>query len=90
MLRALFRMLWCVSVAPLGLPVVPLVYWMLIGSSQWSDDSRARSASSSLPSLAPTSAGQSRSRSPPATVVPIVTTRSSPGSSSRTSAIIAR
>ena len=26
-------MLWCVSVAPLGKPVVPEVYWMLIGSS---------------------------------------------------------
>ncbi len=26
-------MLWCVSVAPLGAPVVPLVNWMLIGSS---------------------------------------------------------
>ena len=29
----LLRMLWWVSVAPLGKPVVPLVYWMLIGSS---------------------------------------------------------
>jgi hypothetical protein len=28
----LFRMLWCVSVAPLGLPVVPLVNWMLMAS----------------------------------------------------------
>ena len=28
----LLRMLWCESVAPLGKPVVPLVYWMLIGS----------------------------------------------------------
>ena len=27
-------MLWCESVAPLGEPVVPLVYWMLIGSSK--------------------------------------------------------
>jgi hypothetical protein len=26
-------MLWCESVAPLGKPVVPEVYWMLIGSS---------------------------------------------------------
>ena len=31
--NALFRMLWCVSVAPLGVPVVPDVNWMLIGSS---------------------------------------------------------
>src|SRR5215472_5174709 len=30
----LFRMLWWDSVAPLGKPVVPLVYWMLIGSSK--------------------------------------------------------
>ena len=29
---ALLTMLWCVSVAPLGAPVVPLVNWMLIGS----------------------------------------------------------
>ena len=28
-------MLWWLSVAPLGKPVVPLVYWMLIGSSNW-------------------------------------------------------
>ena len=26
-------MLWCERVAPLGKPVVPDVYWMLIGSS---------------------------------------------------------
>src|SRR3954447_23513748 len=31
----LLRMLWCDRVAPLGNPVVPLVYWMLIGSSNW-------------------------------------------------------
>jgi hypothetical protein len=29
----LFRMLWWLSVAPLGKPVVPDVYWMLIASS---------------------------------------------------------
>ena len=29
----LLRMLWWLSVAPLGKPVVPLVYWMLMGSS---------------------------------------------------------
>ena len=29
---ALLTMLWCVRVAPLGAPVVPLVNWMLIGS----------------------------------------------------------
>ena len=27
-------MLWWLSVAPFGKPVVPLVYWMLIGSSK--------------------------------------------------------
>jgi hypothetical protein len=32
MKRALLTMLWCVSVAPLGLPVVPLVNWMLMAS----------------------------------------------------------
>ena len=49
MLRALLRMLRCVSVAPFGLPVVPLVYWMLMGSSHWSDDSRSRRASITVP-----------------------------------------
>ncbi len=34
MKRPLLTTLWCVSVAPFGLPVVPLVNWMLIGSSQ--------------------------------------------------------
>ena len=37
MKKPLFRMLWCESVAPLGKPVVPEVYWMLIGSSNCSD-----------------------------------------------------
>ena len=32
-IRALLTMLWWVSVAPLGEPVVPDVNWMLIGSS---------------------------------------------------------
>src|SRR5438876_619470 len=36
----LFRMLWCERVAPFGNPVVPDVYWMLIGSSNWSPASR--------------------------------------------------
>ena len=30
----LFKMLWCDSVAPFGKPVVPEVYWMLMGSSK--------------------------------------------------------
>ena len=38
-------MLWCDSVAPLGNPVVPLVYWMLIGSSN--DRLASRSVSGS-------------------------------------------
>ena len=37
-------MLWCDSVAPLGCPVVPEVYWMLIGSSGESSACRAASA----------------------------------------------
>ena len=36
MKKPLLRMLWCVSVAPFGAPVVPLVNWMLIGSSNCS------------------------------------------------------
>ena len=36
MKKPLLRMLWWVSVAPLGNPVVPLVNWMLIGSSNCS------------------------------------------------------
>ena len=45
-------MLWWVSVAPLGAPVVPLVYWMLIGSSQSSAAMRARSSRFGRPRLA--------------------------------------
>ena len=41
-------MLWCDSVAPLGNPVVPLVYWMLIGSSNCRPAMRSRSASSGM------------------------------------------
>ena len=40
----LLRMLWCESVAPFGKPVVPLVYWMLIGSSKPSPARRSGSA----------------------------------------------
>ena len=36
MKKPLLRMLRCVSVAPLGKPVVPLVNWMLIGSVAFS------------------------------------------------------
>ena len=49
MKKPLLRMLWWVSVAPLGAPVVPQVNWMLIGSSNCScgasSATRARSAS---------------------------------------------
>ena len=46
---ALLTMLWCVSVAPFGLPVVPLVNWMLIGSWQSSAEPMASSAAASKP-----------------------------------------
>src|SRR3712207_8590295 len=39
----LLSRLWWVSVAPLGKPVVPDVYWMLIGSSAESSVSRSAS-----------------------------------------------
>src|SRR6266581_2060925 len=43
--NALLRMLWWVRVAPYGKPVVPDVYWMLIGSSNCSVASRSRISS---------------------------------------------
>ena len=43
-------MLWWLSVAPFGNPVVPLVYWMLIGSSKLSSAARAASATVSTAS----------------------------------------
>ena len=46
MKRPLLTTLWCVSVAPFGLPVVPLVNWMLIGS--WAKQS-ANAAGSTRP-----------------------------------------
>ena len=77
----LFRMLWCVSVAPLGLPVVPLVYWMLIGSSVSSCSSRCPTSDGSTPAPSSTSADHTRSRWPPAASPSIVTTISSLGRS---------
>ena len=47
----LFKMLWCDSVAPFGKPVVPEVYWMLMGSSKESCASRAESAVASSSEL---------------------------------------
>src|SRR5258708_21881603 len=40
-------MLRCVSVAPFGKPVVPLVNWMLMGSLAWRDRDSLRSDGSS-------------------------------------------
>jgi hypothetical protein len=37
-------MLWCERVAPLGKPVVPVVYWMLMGSSKASVAARSEMA----------------------------------------------
>ena len=37
-------MLWCDSVAPFGKPVVPEVYWMLIGSSHDNEATRESNA----------------------------------------------
>jgi hypothetical protein len=44
MKNPLLRMLWCVSVAPFGAPVVPEVNWMLIGSGQALDRLEGESA----------------------------------------------
>src|SRR6266581_4016186 len=52
MKKPLLRMLWCDRVAPLGKPVVPEVYWMLIGSSNCNSASRARSAATTTWSAA--------------------------------------
>src|SRR4029078_575348 len=58
---ACFVMLWWVSVAPLGKPVVPDVYWMLMASSNCSQDSRSASSSSPTRSLAARNSSQSSS-----------------------------
>ena len=79
--QPLFRMLWWLSVAPFGKPVVPLVYWMLIASSQPRSAIRARSSSSLVPSPAASSSSQS--------LVPSQIVRSSAGSSPRTSSTMA-
>jgi len=52
----LFRILWWLSVAPLGKPVVPEVNWMLIASSNCSfGASSAMRAFSALPPAVATS-----------------------------------
>ena len=68
-------MLWWLSVAPFGKPVVPLVYWMLIGSSE---SSAPRSGSGPSPASSASHSGE-----------PSSTTRSSSGRLARTSSIMA-
>src|SRR5882672_3418708 len=48
MKKPLLRMLWWVSVAPFGMPVVPLVNWMLIGSSNCSRDASLASRAAAV------------------------------------------
>ena len=55
----LLRMLRWLSVAPLGKPVVPDVYWMLIGSPGSSTLIRSRSACSVTSAPPATSSSQS-------------------------------
>src|SRR3954451_14099486 len=71
MKKPLLRMLRWLSVAPFGKPVVPLVYWMLIGSSHESRDIRSRSACGETDSPPAISSSQSG--------VPRWTTRCSAG-----------
>ena len=68
-------------VAPFGAPVVPLVYWMLIGSAGESAASRAASASAST---SPARASSASHSAPPSQ-----NTSVSAGSSGRTSSTIA-
>jgi hypothetical protein len=73
-------MLRCDSVAPLGNPVVPDVYWMLIGSSVVSVSSTWRSASASPDCPAAITSSQEDS--------PMRTTSTRSGESPRTSSIM--
>src|SRR3982074_2698139 len=57
-------MLWWESVAPLGCPVVPDVYWMLIGSSGESSACRAASAAARARGSPPRSGRASQSARP--------------------------
>jgi hypothetical protein len=66
--KPLLRMLRCESVAPFGKPVVPEVYWMLIGSVLDSVAIRSATASAGRPSPCASRSSQSR--------VPRKTTRS--------------
>src|SRR6476620_1091748 len=73
-------MLWWDSVAPLGNPVVPEVYWMLIGSSALSSACRRASSTRSPARQAETRSSHSGR--------PMSTTCRRSGQSGRTSAII--
>jgi hypothetical protein len=73
-------MLVWLSVAPFGEPVVPLVYWMLMGSP--GDSCASRAASASGATCAPPSAKPSQAGSP------IHTTCSSAGVCGATAATI--
>src|SRR3954464_7168058 len=57
--KPLLSRLWWVSVAPLGKPVVPDVYWMLIGSSADSWVSRSTSSQRSPARRGPPPTNQS-------------------------------
>ena len=73
-------MLWCDRVAPLGKPVVPDVYWMLIGSSNDSAADRSDTAAAPTPTPLATIASHDGR--------PITTTSRSAGQSPWTSATI--
>ena len=64
-------MLWWVSVAPLGAPVVPDVYCTLIGSSNCSVASRAASASAETPAPSERNASQPSSRTTTSQLAPL-------------------
>ncbi len=89
-------MLWCERVAPLGKPVVPEVYWMLIGSS--GDSSAIRATSSAWSAWPPMSTSRRQLCSPPCTDGSAsgsngsltMTTSVRPGHSPRTCSIIER
>ena len=76
--KPLLRMLWCESVAPFGKPVVPDVYWMLIGSSKLSP-ARISGSTDRSPTESESHSGSARK-----------TTERSCGQRSRTSPTIAR
>jgi hypothetical protein len=74
-------MLWWDRVAPLGKPVVPEVYWMLMGSSALSPALASASAAGSAPRSALASSSHS--------ALPSRITCSRSGQAGRTSSIMA-